>query len=193
MSDRSVLWPRLGRLLLLALIGCCIGCAGGCRSLRNGMLNVVGDAGDIARLDVGASVGTDMGAHVMVTKLARLKSYSCDGVYHSGFNVRNLGVWREDREDWAIGPLGEGSLRADGHWIGNPRHAVTKGGAFLTESSDEIGLGAHLFLVGVRAGVRPWQAVDLLAGLVGLDPAGDNLSWSQRQALRKKAEKSATK
>ena len=157
------------------------------------MLNVVGDAGDIARLDVGASVGTDMGAHVMVTKIARLKSYSCDGVYHAGFNMRNLGVWREDREDWAIGPLGGGSVRGTGHWIGSPRHALAKGGAFLSETGDEVGLGAHLFLVGVRAGVRPWQAVDLLAGLIGLDPGRDNLSWAQRQALRKKGETPATK
>ena len=183
----------LGRLVFFVLVGCCAACSSGCRSLRNGMLNVVGDAGDIARLDVGASVGTDMGAHVMVTKIARLKSYSCDDVYHAGFNMRNLGVWREDREDWAVGPLGGGTVRGAGHWIGSPRHAVAKGGAFLSETGDEVGLGAHLFLVGVRAGVRPWQAVDLLAGLIGLDPGHDNLSWAQRQALRKKVETPAPK
>ena len=38
-----------------------------------------------------------------------------------------------------------------------------------------FGVGAHLLLVGAELEVRPWQVVDLLAGLAGYDPSGDDV------------------
>lgn len=38
-----------------------------------------------------------------------------------------------------------------------------------------FGAGVHLLLVGVEAEVRPLQVLDLLAGLVGYDPSGDDV------------------
>ena len=39
----------------------------------------------------------------------------------------------------------------------------------------EIGAGAQLLLVGLDVGVEPFDALDLLAGIVFLDPKGDDL------------------
>ena len=38
----------------------------------------------------------------------------------------------------------------------------------------EVGLGAQLVLVGLDAGVDPFDALDLVAGIVFLDPKGDD-------------------
>ena len=193
MVERSLARASSRRVMLFVLVCVSVGLLSGCSSLRNYILNVAGDATDVVRIDVGASAGTDMGAHAMVTKFVRLEAYSYEGTYRAGFIKRNVGAWREDRESWAFGPFGGGTTSATGHWFGSPRHVVDQRAPLLAESADEIGVGAHLFFAGFRLGVRPWQIVDLLAGAVGLDPAGDDLSWSRRQALRKQVEKSATK
>jgi hypothetical protein len=38
-----------------------------------------------------------------------------------------------------------------------------------------FGAGVHALLVGGEFEVRPWQAVDFLAGLIGYDPSGDDV------------------
>jgi hypothetical protein len=38
----------------------------------------------------------------------------------------------------------------------------------------EVGLGLQAALVGFEVGVEPWELIDLLAGFVLLDPAGDD-------------------
>ena len=42
----------------------------------------------------------------------------------------------------------------------------------------EIGAGLHFFVAGIQAEVRPLELLDLLAGLLGYDPAGDDLPGS---------------
>lgn len=39
-----------------------------------------------------------------------------------------------------------------------------------------FGAGVHLLLAGAEVELRPWQLADFLAGLVGYDPSGDDLS-----------------
>ena len=38
----------------------------------------------------------------------------------------------------------------------------------------EIGISAHLLLIGADIGVEPWDALDFLAGILLLDPNGDD-------------------
>jgi hypothetical protein len=42
----------------------------------------------------------------------------------------------------------------------------------------EVGVGVHLFVLGVQAELRPFEVIDLLAGLLGYDPAGDDVTGS---------------
>ena len=172
-------WAFLGALCLCAAL------LSGCGGLRNYMLNRIGDAEDMVRFDISLGAGTDMGCHAMVTRLIRFDAYSTDDIYRLGFSRRCLGVWKEDRDSWGFGPFG--GMRytlVKGHWVGSPLNALEDPAAFLTESADEIGLGAHLFFVGARVGVRPWQILDFALGFIGLDIAGDDLTWTQRQILR---------
>jgi len=39
----------------------------------------------------------------------------------------------------------------------------------------EFGIGLQALIVGVDVGVDPWEAVDFLAGILTLDPVGDDL------------------
>jgi hypothetical protein len=38
-----------------------------------------------------------------------------------------------------------------------------------------LGAGAHLLLAGFEFELRPWEAIDFLAGLAGYDPSGDDV------------------
>lgn len=167
----------------------------GCAGVRRSITNIPADFIDIVRVDVSGSFGTDMGAHAMITQLIQLKSYSYEDLYRLGINGRMIGLWREDREDFWIGPLRIGRM-----WMNWKRVAIVpwtamagKTGAgrysamaMAAESADEIGVGAHLFVVGARVGIRPWEAVDFLANFIGLDPVGDNLTRAQIRILRMK-------
>ena len=159
------------------------------------MHNTLSDAMDIVRLDVSGSFGTDMGAHVMITELAQLKSYSYEDLYRVGFGTRHIGVWKEERQDWWVGRMHAKNMNMNRNSVAektalssfaklrSSRHAPLH---YIMESPDEVGLGAHLFVVGARAGVRPWEFVDLLANFVGLDPCKDNTSWNEIKMLRAK-------
>jgi hypothetical protein len=64
-------------------------------------------------------------------------------------------------------------------------------GAFMEwagETSDEVGVGFHLFVVGARIGVRPLEILDFLTAPFGLDICNDNLSVKQRQAMQRAIE-----
>jgi hypothetical protein len=187
MGEGAMRIARAGAIVLMALV------LGGCVRVRAGICNVGSDLMDLARADVSFSLGTDMGAHVMVTKLVQLKSYSYEDLYRVGYNPRMLGVWKEDRQDFWVGPICGGRFRVNSKSIaglsGEPMMAKARGGRWaaqgiLFESPDEVGVGAHLFVIGARVGVRPLEFVDLLASFVGLDLLHDNLSWRQRAAMR---------
>jgi len=163
----------------------------GCARMRNAIHSTMEDAGDIARVDVSGAAGTDMGAHVMVTQYAQLKGYSCEDLYRAGINARSIGIWKDERNDWWIGPYHPRNMRIDSDSVATLSYGLAgkaKGGWFSTmelaaESPDEVGFGFHPILVGVRVGVRPLEFVDLLTTLVGYDLLGDNLTWRQRQMM----------
>lgn len=166
--------------------------AGGCVHVRNGIHNALDDTLDLARADLTFSFGTDMGGHVMITKWAQLKSYSYEDVYRVGIGNRMIGLWKDAREDWWVGPIHARNIHINSEsiWvksaglstkvIGGPYFAK----ALVAEAPDEVGIGVHLFVAGFRVGVRPFEFFDLLANLVGRDPAGDNPTWAMRQQWR---------
>jgi len=181
-------------LVLLAV------CATGCVHVRNAIHNTIGDATDLIGLDFSGSFGTDMGAHVMVTKFVQLKSYSYEDLYRVGLGARHIGIWEEAREDWWVGPRHSRHLHVNRKPIISKMayYPFARTGAgteppycFLTESRDEIGVGFHFLVGGLRLGVRPLEFLDLLANLVGLDPCNDNATWPERCAWieRRKAQK----
>ncbi len=45
----------------------------------------------------------------------------------------------------------------------------------LDDWRGEIGVGLHVFVFGFEAELRPFEVVDLLGGLVGYDPSGDDV------------------
>jgi hypothetical protein len=171
---------RVGTVLAMAMA------ASGCVNVRNGLHNMVEDAGDIVRFDVSTSFGTDMGAHVMATKFVQLKSYSYEDLYRVGHGGRILGLWREDRQDTWLGPKlwGNANVKAKGVaalvW-GAPSKAML---GWPMESVDEFGVGFHAFVLGARVGVRPLELADFLVAPFGLDLCDDNRSWQMRQAMR---------
>jgi len=155
----------------------------GCAHVRRGIWNALADATDIVRADVSLSLGTDMGAHAMATKWVQLKSYSYEDLYRVGIGARHLGVWEESRQDWWVGPTHAKRLSMNSEFLAAvgyglfPKMCPGKWAplTYVAESSDEIGVGAHLFVVGFRVGVRPAEIVDLFANLVGQDLCGDNV------------------
>ncbi len=179
-----------GRTAVLVLIAAFALAAGGCGYVRNGIHNTLEDSMDLVRLDVDFGFGTGMGAHVMATKWLQLKSYSYEDVYCFGLGNRIVGLWREDREDWWLGPLHPAEWHAtmEPVWasrMGLPPQAMGETAHPETaaiEPADEIGAGVYLFFLGARVGVRPFEIVDLLANFIGLDPSGDSPTWEQRKA-----------
>ena len=167
--------------------------ASGCVHVRSALYTSAEDAMDIFRADVSVSFGTDMGAHVMASEYVQLKSYSYEDLRRAGFGTRQMGVWKEDRQDLWLGPwrIGSGYIRSKSVKAlgGAALPAKLKSGrnaamGLIGESTDEVGVGLHVFVVGFRIGVRPVEFVDFLTSPFGLDLADDDLSWQQRKVLR---------
>ncbi len=164
----------------------------GCVHVRNNLHNMLADSMDIFRADLSASFGTDMGAHLMATQYAQLKSYSYENIYRIGFGKRHVGVWKEDREDWWVGTEHAPNMHIRSESVKVmaailPARVVARAGTplgLMGESPDEFGIGAHLFVLGFRIGVRPLEFADFLVSPFGLDPCDDNMSWAERQSLR---------
>ena len=135
----------------------------------------------------------------MLTEILQLKGYSYEDVSRAGLAMRAAGVWQENREDLWLGPFPQPGPTLESRGIdlwtyelgdklgdGSEEAARMVGGrpylSFCGETGDEIGFGFHLFVVGLRFGVRPVELVDLLSNLVGVDLLNDGLTWEQRQA-----------
>ena len=177
MSRPRRLLRRVGLLLVAAAV------LPGCVHVRRGIWCALADSTDIVRADVSFSLGTDMGAHVMATKWLQLKSYSYEDLYRVGIGARHFGIWEESRQDWWLGPTHAKCLSMNSQFLAAvgyglfPKMCSGKWAplTYLAESSDEIGVGAHLFVAGFRVGVRPAEIADLFANVVGQDLCGDNV------------------
>lgn len=196
---RSV--ARVSRsLLLLGLLAACAAstaCAGpaGRRDVSSWMEARGADFMDVFGLRV--AVGVGLGAYVRCTEYAQFGVLfrgpaesrlvvSAETPHTEDFHVRGVpcvvagtigrygGLWYEnshevmlplyDNRDDALSPIHReiiaGLVPIDGRgddWRGS------------------VGAGVHAFLAGGEFEVRPWQAVDFLAGLIGYDPSGDDV------------------
>jgi hypothetical protein len=182
--------------LLLALLGACA-CAGpaGRRDVSSWMEARGADFMDVFGLRLAAGVG--LGAYVRATEYMQL------GVMYRGPAESRLVVSSETphTEDFRVrgvpcvvaGTIG----RYGGLWYENTREVmlplydnrdepqspirreIIAGVVSLDGSADDwrgsFGLGFHALLIGGEFEVRPWQAVDFLAGLIGYDPSGDDV------------------
>ena len=185
-------------------VGLVLVLSSGCQSARNAVYCVFEDMTDIVVAEASFSAGTDMGAHVMATELVQLNAYSYEDVYFAGFGPRRVGVTKKERSGQALSLVRSSLYNCHQDDVvslfslpGLTGKMSTESGikAVCMESVDEVGVGAHLFFVGGRVGVRPLEVFDLFAGLFGFDPLHDNLSWYARQSLKKakKSENNAAK
>lgn len=193
---------RDSRLTILRWVCISVALASGCAHVRNNLKNTLADAMDMLRADVSVSLGTDMGAHVMATQFAQLKSYSYEDLYRTGIGTRSIGVWDEEREDWWLGPFHSRNLHMKSKGVGvlsyDLESKIRSGRYYVmgvvAESVDEVGAGFHAFVLGARVGVRPLEILDFLVCPFGLDLCNDSKSLAQRQAeerLRARAEAAA--
>ena len=194
---------KMRRVLCFAVaLGLAVVASSGCRYVRNALLNAPGDLMDIGRADLSLSLGTDMGAHIMLTKYVQLKSYAYDDLLRVGSSPRMLGIWREDRDDWWLGPWQSSQMKVQSRKVGalslwqaqRMRSEYAKQG-MVAETPDEIGVGFHVFVIGFRVGFRPLELADLFTSPFGLDLAHDDITVSERRKMReaRKAAREAEK
>jgi hypothetical protein len=115
------------------------------------------DLGDLLRfgIDVGPGAGFDL--QVTMLLQAKLMARTSLGVGYQG--LRHLPVKAAVDASAALGPLG-----------GSP-----SGGLGWYRSASDLRVELHLLLVGFHVAVDPVEWADLPLGVVGLDPAGDDL------------------
>ena len=123
--------------------------------------NRVLDLADIFRCRL--RVGPGLAAHVRATRYVNAYAGSYRSVYLGLPGPRRGPALRPPlgREDWrGLMLLGVDATDATPLAPGY--------------SDSEFAVGAHLLLVGAEVGLDPVQVADFLAGLIGLDPRGDD-------------------
>jgi hypothetical protein len=166
--------PRAPSLALRALLACLAalgaGSTLGCAYARER----AADLADVFTLEVGAGYG--LHADVKATDLLHVGA----GYAHlrkAGFRGRDL-VWARDREVGlpvsailAVGAWRDGGYDRLGHLHVNLGDLLAYDDPWR-RADLEVGVTAGI--VSLRIGLSPGHLVDLLAGIVGLDPAGDD-------------------
>jgi len=181
-------------LLLAALLPACVGGTGR-RDLGSWMEARGADVMDLVGIRIGVGIG--LGAYVRATEYLQLgimyrgpTETSLVGrsgsVREEGFQVRGVpcamfgtigrygGLWTESSHEIMLPGY---SNRAD--VVPPIRREIVAGVVPLDGLADDweasFGAGAHVLILGVEAEVRPLQLLDFIAGLLGYDPAGDDV------------------
>lgn len=176
--------------LLLALLATSCASPTGRRDTASWLEARGADAMDVVGLRVGAGAG--LGVYVRATEIVQfgfMRRGSQDAQY-IGTTDRRLravpcvmfgtigrygGVWFDTHDEFMFPTY---SSRDHGDLPAIQRE-VLAGAVTLDGSGDRLagsfGLGAHLLLFGAEAEVRPFEIVDLLAGLLGYDPSSDDI------------------
>jgi hypothetical protein len=119
--------------------------------------NRVLDLGDLLRFGVDAGPG--IGLDLQVTRALQVKLLSRFSLGVGYQTLRHLPVKLSADAAFAIGPLG-----------GSPA-----GGLGWYRSDTDVRIELHLLVVGAHVAVDPVEWIDLPLGLIGLDPAADDL------------------
>jgi hypothetical protein len=162
----------------------------GCTRMRNSFASAGEDLFDVVHLDLMGNIGTDMGGHVMVTRLVQINGYSTEDLYGVRMSSRHIGAFEESRDTLWIGPFHKGNQSAS---LGTRTPSLLISPSSMmqispenmsVESPDEVGAGLQFLLVGARVGVRPLELLDLCGNVLTLDIMDDNPSWEERKMLR---------
>jgi hypothetical protein len=119
--------------------------------------NRILDVGDLFRL--GVDVGPGVGIDLQATQLVQVKLLSRLSIGVGYQTLRHLPVKASADAAIGIGPIG-----------GSPA-----GGLGWYRSPTDVRLEFHLLILGAHVAVDPVEWLDLPLGLVGLDPAHDDL------------------
>ncbi len=187
--------PLAAALLLALLLPACVGPAGR-RDLGSWLEARGADAMDVVGVRIGVGIG--LGAYVRASEWAQLglmrrgpaESSLLGGgsgsVREEGFRVRGVpcamfgtigrwgGLWTESSREIMLPAY---SNRGD--VIAPIRREIVAGAVPLDGLADDwrlsLGAGVHAVILGLEAEVRPLQMLDFLSGLLGYDPAGDDV------------------
>lgn len=149
---------------------------------------------DLVSVDL--RVGWGLLADVHVTRPVSLGAGLAGTLGLGWHEQRSLGTRITSAAGWRLGPLGAGfDLGFDSgtgeRWSGGGRREQGSGPRALIhqEWRDAWAVGAEvqLVLAGAAVDVHPLELVDLLAGLVLLDPGHDDLATSAAQPLLERA------
>jgi hypothetical protein len=148
------------------------------------------DLCDLVSVDLGLGVG--LGADVHATRSLQLGASAGASLGVGWHPQRSLGVRLHNGRQLAAGPWGRGFLTGFDRGTGNARAggAVFDGVDHVPASllaqgwRDHWALGARAqLLVSAELDLHPIQLWDLLAGVVGFDPAGDDLATTTEAEL----------
>ncbi|HET6205049.1 MAG TPA: hypothetical protein VFI25_19830 [Planctomycetota bacterium] len=142
------------------------------------------DFGQILDLDL--SAGPGLRAYAGASHVAEV-GWGSTSALHAGLRDGFAGSWREERSELGIGPLflHEVDIREGSHGIVGHRTARFGEPGFDSHPFEwetttdrrplDLGLGAHLYF-GASLELRLFELADFLAGLFGLDLAGDDVA-----------------
>jgi hypothetical protein len=189
--------PRWWALVALVLALCQPGCAGlsGRRDTSSWLEARGADLMDVFGVRLGLGVG--MGAWVRVTEYAQL-GLMLRGPADSRLVVASETEHSEDFRLRSVPCVMAGTIgRYGGVWFESSRELMLPfwsnrdaplspirreivAGVVPVDGRDDdwehsLGAGLHVLLVGLELELRPWEAVDFLAGLTGYDPSGDDV------------------
>ncbi len=186
-------FPRARALLLVFLVSLLLGgCASsaGRRDVGSWLEARGADAMDVVGVRV--ALGAGLGVYARATEVVQIgfmRRGSQDAQY-IGTTERRLravpcvmfgtigrygGVWFDTHDEFMF-PTYSSRDHSDLPSI----HRKVLAGAVSLDGSDDrlkasIGAGVHALLVGAEAEIRPFEILDLLAGLLGFDPSSDDI------------------
>ena len=149
------------------------------------------DLADLVSFDLG--LGAGLGGDVHLTRAVQIGAGAGASVGLGWHGQRSLGVRVTESDGWALSLWGAGQrsgfdLGPGGRVVGGQRFDASghhPDGLIYQEWLDywAVGGSAHALLVSAEVELHPMQLFDLLAGLVGFDPLGDDLATTEAGEL----------
>lgn len=172
------------RQTILLLIAAAVA---GCAPARQYCADRGADLVDVVRLNV--AYGPGLGATVFATTAVKLGAIG-EHSRHVGLDGHGVGAWGQDRVDWHLLLAGYQYGHRNTPIHGSVETHAGSGGDYwlspllgATEHTQdrrhvcgplEFGARVNVLLLGAETGLRLTELADLLAGVAGFDPKGDD-------------------